>query len=375
MTASDDLFKIASKLAKHAELLKKKKFSKPLEIIEKAAKKVGESWSGSWLGYHSRIYYRDFAVPPPGTRFSQEWGLKRTTFFQETIGEWVEYRFEDVIDVINQLAGNPDISKQEYEAQKVRDFFEEAQSSTISNLSSACIERPNDNFIAEILEKAKKEKILFPNDFIKALRPSGQFLSRDMVAIEKGLQTPPHFSILSKVWAIRQPFMACDKLAKITRRSSSHLSIQKQKTVRGQRINNKIFIGHGRSPVWKDLKDFVQDRLHLPWDEFNRIPIAGVTNIERLSQMLDDVAVALIIMTADDEQIDGKLHARMNVIHEVGLFQGRLSFKRTIVLIEEGCEEFSNIQGLGHIRFPKGNISAVFEEIRQVLEREEIIIP
>ena len=29
--------------------------------------------------------------------------------------------------------------------------------------------------------------------------------------------------------------------------------------------------------------------------------------------------------------------ARMNVIHEVGLFQGRLGFERAIVLLEEGC--------------------------------------
>jgi hypothetical protein len=42
-------------------------------------------------------------------------------------------------------------------------------------------------------------------------------------------------------------------------------------------------------------------------------------------------------------------------------------------LLEDGCEEFSNIQGLGQIRFPKGNIKAAFEEIRQVLEREGII--
>jgi predicted nucleotide-binding protein len=63
----------------------------------------------------------------------------------------------------------------------------------------------------------------------------------------------------------------------------------------------------------------------------------------------------------------------MNVIHEVGLFQGRLGFTKAIVLIEDGCQEFSNIQGLGQIRFPKGAISAKFEEIRQLLEREGVI--
>jgi predicted nucleotide-binding protein len=141
------------------------------------------------------------------------------------------------------------------------------------------------------------------------------------------------------------------------------------------RIGTNVFIGHGRSPLWKDLKDFIQDRLQLPWDEFNRVPVAGVTNIARLSEMLDAAAIALIVMTAEDEQADGQMRARMNVIHEVGLFQGRLGFTKAIVLLEDGCEEFSNIHGLGQILFPKGNIKAACEEIRQVLEREGVLGP
>ena len=86
--------------------------------------------------------------------------------------------------------------------------------------------------------------------------------------------------------------------------------------------------------------------------------------------MLESAAIAFIVMTAEDELADGKVQARMNVIHEAGLFQGRLGFTRAIVVLESGCEQFSNIQGLGQIRFPEGNIKACFEEIRQVLERE-----
>ena len=127
--------------------------------------------------------------------------------------------------------------------------------------------------------------------------------------------------------------------------------------------------------AWRELKDFVQDRLQLPWDEFNRVPVAGVTNQARLSEMLDAAAIALVIMTAEDETADGQLQARMNVIHEVGLFQGRLGFTKAIVLVEDGCQEFTNIQGLGQIRFPAGNIAASFEEVRRVLERENVIEP
>jgi predicted nucleotide-binding protein len=133
---------------------------------------------------------------------------------------------------------------------------------------------------------------------------------------------------------------------------------------------DNIVIGHGRSLLWHTLKDFVKDRLHLPVDEFNSVPTAGITTVARLSSMLDNAAFAFLIMTAEDEQADGKLRARENVVHEAGLFQGRLGFERAIILLEEGGGEFSNIHGLGQIRFPKGNIGAAFEEIRAVFERE-----
>jgi predicted nucleotide-binding protein len=142
---------------------------------------------------------------------------------------------------------------------------------------------------------------------------------------------------------------------------------------RGQIVGTNVFIGHGRSLVWRDPKDFIKDRLHLPYDEFNRVQVAGITNIARLSEMLDAAAVAFVILTAEDEQVDGALRARMNVIHEVGLFQGRLGFTKAIVLLEDGCEEFSNIAGLGQIRFPQANIASKFEDIRLVLEREGLL--
>ncbi len=194
-----------------------------------------------------------------------------------------------------------------------------------------------------------------------------------MPAIQAGLHTPPHITVLAQILAIRYPFTACEKLSKLSRRAASHIQNVEKHRTQSERIGTNVFIGHGRSQVWKDLKDFIQDRIHLPWDEFNRVPVAGFTNIARLSQMLDESAIAFLIMTAEDEQADGKQHARQNVIHEAGLFQGRLGFERAIILLEEGCEEFSNVQGLGQIRFPKGNVSAVFENIRRVMEREELV--
>ena len=121
------------------------------------------------------------------------------------------------------------------------------------------------------------------------------------------------------------------------------------------------------------LKDFIADRLRLPWEEFNRAAAAGYTTLERLEEMLSDATFAFLVMTAEEEHADSTLHARSNVIHEVGLYQGRLGARRAIVLLEDGCSEFSNIVGLVQIRFPRGNIAATFEEIRRVLEREGIL--
>ena len=210
-------------------------------------------------------------------------------------------------------------------------------------------------------------------DVAQHVSPKGQIMTRDTITLGQGTQVPPHISIIAEVKAIQHAFGICGAASDIAIKAASHLERKSRREKRAERVGTNVFIGHGRSHAWRDVKDFVQDRLKLPWDEFNRVPVAGVTNIARLSEMLDAAAIAFLVMTAEDERADGAVQARMNVVHEAGLFQGRLGFTRAIVLLEEGCEQFSNIEGLGQIRFPQGNISAAFEEIRRVLEREGLI--
>jgi predicted nucleotide-binding protein len=154
-----------------------------------------------------------------------------------------------------------------------------------------------------------------------------------------------------------------------------NLKLQDSMPSRKSPAGKRIFIGHGRSIDWKDLKDFLKERLNLEHEEFNREAVEGKSNKERLAEMLDNSCFAFIVMTAEDEAADGKQHARENVIHEAGLFQGKLGFERAIILLENGCEEFSNIHGLGQLRFKGGRITDVTEKIRAVLEREGIISP
>jgi hypothetical protein len=132
----------------------------------------------------------------------------------------------------------------------------------------------------------------------------------------------------------------------------------------------KIFIGHGGSLLWLNLKEFITERLALPCEEFNSEPTPGVHTTDRLEAMLSQAGMAFLVMTAEEKHADGTLQARPNVIHEVGLFQARLGPRRAIVVIEHGCAEFSNLSGLTTVRFPYGDIAARFEDVRRVLERE-----
>lgn len=135
----------------------------------------------------------------------------------------------------------------------------------------------------------------------------------------------------------------------------------------------KIFIGHGRSPEWLKLRIFFSETLGLPCDEFNIEPTAGLQTANRIETMLASARMALLVMTGEDQHSDGTTHARENVIHEIGLFQAKLGQRRAIVMLENGCARFSNLDGLTTINFPKGDIMARSEEIRGVLAREWLL--
>ena len=72
--------------------------------------------------------------------------------------------------------------------------------------------------------------------------------------------------------------------------------------------------------------------------------------------MLDAAGFALLVLTAESERTDGVVLTRQNVVHEAGLFQGWLGWRKAIALREDGCEGFSNI-GLGQIPFPNAAVT------------------
>lgn len=365
-----ELRAIYDELIAKSQVLQNSELLKPLEALETCANTVGKAWGHSWIGYQSRVYYEGLKPPPPGEHFSSEWGFE---FSGDTFGGWREFPQDFIETEIRQRAGNPDLSKIRETSDQARVLFERKRDDIVSILRTF-IGKREDQFVQRLLEEAEKTKACTQADFIACFRPS-EISSRDSLAIAQGAWTPPHFIVLVETLSIRAPMLACESLAKIARKAFSHFERQEENQCSSDRIGTNVFIGHGGSKEWKDLKDFIQDRMRLPWDEFNRVPVAGIPNAVRLSTMLDAAQIAFLVLTAEDERSDGSLQARMNVIHEAGLFQGRLGFTRAIVMLEEGCQEFSNIEGLGQLRFPKNNIKAAFHDVQLILEREGLIEP
>jgi hypothetical protein len=131
-----------------------------------------------------------------------------------------------------------------------------------------------------------------------------------------------------------------------------------------------VFVGHGQSALWRDLKDHLAEKHGYRVEAYEVGARAGHTIRDILADMLGKSSFACLVLTAEDEMADGSMRARQNVIHETGLFQGRLGFSRAIVLLEDGAEEFSNILGVQQIRFGKGNIKETFGEVLATLRRE-----
>ncbi|MBW7908588.1 MAG: nucleotide-binding protein [Kiritimatiellae bacterium] len=331
------------------------------------------AFSGSWIGYHAYVYYRDLNDPEPGDHFSSEWGLMNGFMSIPMSGNWHEYPPDAIRDVIFEGVDTNYETRMADASDKAKAALEENYE-TVRTILDALNAKPKAPALDRIGEEIGKIVVrMNASNVIEVMRPRGQFMSRDSLAMSQGFRTPPHIMVNAEEIARLHPFSALESLVGCAKKILKYMEINDLIERKTMPSGQKVFIGHGRSLVWRELKDFISDRLHLDWEEFNREPTAGISTTERLQTMLDSACVAFIIMTAEDQHADKSLHARENVIHEVGLFQGRLGFRRSLVLLEQGCTEFSNISGLSQIRFPAENISACFEEVRRVLEREGIV--
>lgn len=135
---------------------------------------------------------------------------------------------------------------------------------------------------------------------------------------------------------------------------------------RERTLPQKVFIGHGRDCDWITLRDMLTD-WELTIEEFNEEPVAGISISQRLKVMLEQSRFAFLLLTGEDKDNKGRLQARMNVIHEIGLFQGRLGAEYAAVLHRKDSRLFSNLDGINRLDYEPGKLSGLRDEIRRLL--------
>jgi Lon protease-like protein/predicted nucleotide-binding protein len=130
----------------------------------------------------------------------------------------------------------------------------------------------------------------------------------------------------------------------------------------------KIFVGHGRNPIWSRVVIYLKDELGLEVEAFETYSRTSEHIVDVLKGFLAICDAAVIVMTADDRTADGAARARQNVIHEIGLCQGRFGFDRVILLQQGGTEDFSNLAGLQTIRFSEKVEEGFYDLGRAILK-------
>jgi predicted nucleotide-binding protein len=118
----------------------------------------------------------------------------------------------------------------------------------------------------------------------------------------------------------------------------------------------KIFIAHGADPQWKYINAMLTKADGFEVEAFESSDRSGRHTLRVVDQMIRSSDVALVVMTGEDQMPDGSLRARENVVHELGYCQGALGIDQTIILLEDGVSEPSNIAGLTQIRFRKNAV-------------------
>jgi predicted nucleotide-binding protein len=104
----------------------------------------------------------------------------------------------------------------------------------------------------------------------------------------------------------------------------------------------KVFIGHGGESVALDKLCRFLKALEVEALVVEEQPSKAKALDDKVEHYMAEADCAIILATGDDE-IEGKLHPRQNVIHEIGLAQKTFPDK-IIYLLEEGTEFPSNIK-------------------------------
>jgi hypothetical protein len=153
---ADDLDKAAERLRSVAAAGSAEQTAEPLRRLQEAATSVGEAWSGSPLGYQSRVYYANFEPRPADALWSSEWGMM-PALSNTAAGDWQIYTRSAVIEEIRSRAGNPDMKAPNDLAARAKRELDEVRAEITSVLTAFLSER-SDELLIEPQGEGRRHK-------------------------------------------------------------------------------------------------------------------------------------------------------------------------------------------------------------------------
>ena len=130
-----------------------------------------------------------------------------------------------------------------------------------------------------------------------------------------------------------------------------------------------VFIGHGGSGDWRKLHDCIGDRHGGDIEEYEIGGPAGHGVGDVLEGRQETEGSAILVITAEDVARGHPQELSLDLVREAGVFQGKLGFWSTTLLLEQGVRGFPGMPSIPEIRFPRGNIEESFDDVLAALRR------
>jgi sugar/nucleoside kinase (ribokinase family) len=134
-----------------------------------------------------------------------------------------------------------------------------------------------------------------------------------------------------------------------------------------------VFIVHDESPHLQTVKEFLTHACRLPVYELSSLRLNGANVTESMREHVARCSFAVCLLSTRKTMVGKQAQTDQNIVYQAGLFQGRYGFGRVALLVEEGCDTFSNIAGLIRMDFPYGQVDSTFIELERMLKREGLM--
>ncbi|KXU91078.1 hypothetical protein CI15_00320 [Paraburkholderia monticola] len=146
------------------------------------------------------------------------------------------------------------------------------------------------------------------------------------------------------------------------------IQVNSGEVARERKSPRRVFISHGRAKDWYEVQAHIERDLKIETMELAQEVSGSLTIVEKLETRSDDCDSAVIVMSGDDTDEEGKPKVRENVMHEIGFFHGKFGRQRVILLHEEGVSIPTNLAGIVYARYPNGTVQATFHVIDRELK-------